>query len=98
VQIDDKAPGGLDGPLHPLSVVAKVSDFGTTLRIHHGQSHHSNVKHGTPFYIAPEVTQLQRLHKASDVYSFGVIMWELMMGCSVYVAKCEPSTSAADPL
>jgi serine/threonine protein kinase len=93
VQIDESAAGGLDGPLEAGSVVAKVTDFGTTLRIHHGQSHHSNVKRGTPFYIAPEVTQLQRLHKASDVYSFGVIMWELMMGCSVYVEQCEPLLS-----
>lgn len=77
---------------------AKITDFGVAMRMQHSKSYKSNTYVGTPFYIAPEVLRKHRLHKSSDVYSFGVIMWELIMGCPVYINRCAPAPPRAHAL
>ncbi|GLI71292.1 hypothetical protein VaNZ11_016413 [Volvox africanus] len=59
------------------SVIAKVSDFGLSLRIDNDVTHVSNMYQGTTAFMAPELLLHGRVSKASDVYSFGILMWEL---------------------
>lgn len=40
---------------------------------------------GTPFYIAPELKESDRLVCASDTFSFGVILWEVFLGQPPFV-------------
>ena len=43
------------------------------------RTHVSNFRHGTPFYMAPEIFNGQTT-TASDVFSFGMLMTELYTG------------------
>jgi len=60
---------------------AKVCDFGLS-RFLEGpeQSHISNARQGTPFYIAPEVLKQGIMSRDADVFSFGVLLWEMYTG------------------
>eukprot|EP00198_Chlamydomonas_reinhardtii_P005764 XP_001695100.1 predicted protein [Chlamydomonas reinhardtii] len=51
-------------------VIAKVADFGLSVRMGEGQTHASNKFQGTPLYSAPEVLTRGRLTKAADVFSY----------------------------
>ncbi|KXZ52951.1 hypothetical protein GPECTOR_8g325 [Gonium pectorale] len=68
------------GPSWRPPLVAKVCDFGLSVRMGEGQTHASNRWQGTPFYMAPELLALGRVSKAADVYSFGVVLLELVCG------------------
>jgi serine/threonine protein kinase len=71
-------------------VVAKISDFGLSMRLVGKESHISNINQGTPFYTAPEVPMQRQLHRKSDVYSFGVVMWEVLTGVLVSYPEYAP--------
>ncbi|KXZ43489.1 hypothetical protein GPECTOR_89g509 [Gonium pectorale] len=64
----------------PPPVVAKVADFGLSLRLTGSRTHASGLYQGTPVYMAPEVAANGRVSPASDVFSFGVLLLELVMG------------------
>lgn len=99
VQIDDSKTKSTRKALVNQCAVPKIIDFGMAMRMGQHKSHASNVQQGTPFYMAPELSTTFRLSRASDVYAFGVIMWEMMMGTSVFRAiECAPlATPAAVP-
>ncbi|EFJ51707.1 hypothetical protein VOLCADRAFT_87429 [Volvox carteri f. nagariensis] len=80
-------------------VVAKVADFGLSVRMGEGQTHASNKFQGTPLYSAPEVLARGHLTKAADVFSYGVVLLEFFYGMSIAEVKArrtaEPSDAAA---
>ncbi|KAG2491416.1 hypothetical protein HYH03_010205 [Edaphochlamys debaryana] len=94
------------GQLHPheqapsmarwrAPIVAKVADFGLSLRMTGSQTHASNCFQGTPSHSAPEVLLQGRLSKAADVWSFGVILLELCHGETIQGIRARAKTAAA---
>ncbi|KXZ43000.1 hypothetical protein GPECTOR_107g144 [Gonium pectorale] len=71
----------------PPPVVAKVADFGLSLRLTGSRTHASGLFQGTPVYMAPEVVANGRVGPASDVYSFGVLLLELVMGMPASIIR-----------
>jgi serine/threonine protein kinase len=61
-----------DAPNAQWNLLAKVSDFGLAVKMDPSQQHVSNLRQGTPFYIAPEVRECGRLGFAADSHAFGV--------------------------
>ena len=57
--------------LEPWPFVAKVCDFGLSVKTAPAQKHVSNLRYGTPFYIAPETSASGHLSMAADSYAFG---------------------------
>ena len=60
-----------DPTLHVWDLMAKVCDFGLSMKVDLTHGHVSNMKQGTPFYVAPEVHEAGHLSMAADVHSFG---------------------------
>jgi len=64
----------------PRAIIAKVADFGLSVKMDHMETHMSNVFQGTLTHMAPEVLLEGRISKAADVYAFGITLWELFSG------------------
>ena len=56
-----------------------MTDFGLSAMVDPKKTHVSNFRHGTPFYMSPEIFQGQTT-PASDVFSYGMLMTELYTG------------------
>ncbi|KAG2491275.1 hypothetical protein HYH03_010282 [Edaphochlamys debaryana] len=58
-------------------VVAKVADFGLSVRLDHAATHVSHMFQGSLTHMAPEVMLHGHVSRAADVYAFGITMWEI---------------------
>ena len=79
----EAAGSGVEGSAPEWPYVAKVSDFGLSVKIDEFFGHVSNAHHGTPFYMAPEVTRAGFLSMAADSYSFGA---PVSLPCSLFAS------------
>ncbi|GIL91280.1 hypothetical protein Vretifemale_18849, partial [Volvox reticuliferus] len=61
----------------PRGFMAKVADFGLSMRLDPQETHVSNAFHGTLAYMAPETLLHGHVSRASDVYGFGILLYEL---------------------
>lgn len=61
----------------PHNMIAKICDFGLSVKLRPADSQLTNCKVGTPLYMAPEVGKYGILSKKADVYSFGIVLWEM---------------------
>ncbi|GIL48212.1 hypothetical protein Vafri_4894 [Volvox africanus] len=68
----------------PGAYVAKLADFGLSVKMNPSQTSVDNNRTGTPFYASPEVRQHGNLTKASDLYALGVVLWEMWHGRPCY--------------
>lgn len=65
------------------SGVIKLTDFGVSRKLKNDEDFQSEVV-GTPFWMAPEVIQLQGASTASDIWSLGCTVIELLTGHPPY--------------
>lgn len=61
----------------PRGFIAKLSDFGLSMKMAAHDGSVPGIKYGTVQYLAPEVLNTHIMTKKADVYSFGIIMWEV---------------------
>ncbi|KXZ45700.1 hypothetical protein GPECTOR_51g685 [Gonium pectorale] len=65
-------------------VIAKVADFGLSVRLDHTATHVSAAFQGSLTHMAPEVMLQGHVSRAADVYAFGITMWEIFTGGHPY--------------
>ncbi|KAG2426117.1 hypothetical protein HYH02_014872 [Chlamydomonas schloesseri] len=68
-----KSSGGDSG----RGVVAKVADFGLSVRLDATATHASNMFQGSLTHMAPEVMLAGHVSRAADVFAFGITLWEI---------------------
>ncbi|PNH04828.1 Serine/threonine-protein kinase unc-51 [Tetrabaena socialis] len=71
------------GGMLPLTLTAKVADFGLSLPLQEGATHASHRFQGTPLYSAPEVIAEGHQSAKADAWSFGLVLFELFYGCTM---------------
>jgi serine/threonine protein kinase len=63
----------------------KIADFGFAKTL--GTDQLTSTVCGSPLYMAPEVTRLQKYSNKADLWSFGIILYELLVGETPVSAK-----------
>ncbi|PNH01158.1 Proline-rich receptor-like protein kinase PERK7 [Tetrabaena socialis] len=78
----------------PLTLTAKVADFGLSLPLEEGATHASHRFQGTPLCSAPELVAAGLLSPKADLWSFGLMLLELFYGCTLETMRSVHGTMA----
>ncbi|PNH04385.1 putative LRR receptor-like serine/threonine-protein kinase, partial [Tetrabaena socialis] len=73
----------------PCGFAVKVGDFGLSVMLPQHQTHLSNMRMGTMFYMCPAIVLKGQVGPSSDVFSLGVMLWELYHGRPAGVSTAE---------
>ena len=65
----------------------KISDFGFARDLENGSDTVLNSIVGTPLYMAPQILKHQSYSNKSDLWSVGLIYYELLHGCTPWIAS-----------
>ncbi|GAX77879.1 hypothetical protein CEUSTIGMA_g5321.t1 [Chlamydomonas eustigma] len=68
------------GGVNVCGLLAKVADFGLSVKMDQTETHVSKCFQGTLTHMSPEMILSGYQSKAGDVYSFGITLWELWTG------------------
>jgi serine/threonine protein kinase len=79
----------------PRGFVAKLSDFGLSMKMAAHDGNVPDIKYGTVQYLSAEVLSTHVMTKKADVYSFGIIMWEVFHSQKAYAHMKKPDVMRA---
>ncbi|EFJ42183.1 hypothetical protein VOLCADRAFT_107375 [Volvox carteri f. nagariensis] len=71
-------------------VIAKVADFGLSVRLDPTATHMSHAFQGSLTHMAPEVMLQGHISRPADVYAFGITLWEIFTGGQAYRGRPFP--------
>ncbi|HWN67145.1 MAG TPA: protein kinase, partial [Haliangium sp.] len=96
-----KGEGVIHRDLSPRNVMlsregeVKLVDFGIAVPLGHERERDGGVPVGSFPYMSPEQVRGERLTGQSDVFSAGVLLWEMLVGRSLFARPSAEDTLAA---
>ena len=85
----DVTPGNI---LLGLNGIVKIADFGLSRAMDRARITRPEMVKGKFAYLAPELIEEADPSRASDIFSLGIVLWEVLAGRRLFLAKSDVQT------